>query len=189
MTFDSSEVKNLCLNIIRAKLKYLLISSAFFWRWPVHNRIGQCTEFGTADLNSSFDLQISIAPSSSRGRVPCLSNAIILFEIGNLWASFCVTWIGIFSAEDEGRGYEVGFVFSFDASLSAPVRECCTIVDSWTTGCPVLAEVFAILPWIRLFTVKSLTGLLRPLEILNHDWVPSLDKKSTLISTPGFTWW
>ena len=59
----------------------------------------------------------------------------------------------------------VGFGFSFAADLSALVREYSKILDS----CPVLAEESSFSHGIRAFSVRSLTNLLSPFEILIHD--------------------
>ena len=39
------------------------------------------------------------------------------------------------------------------------------------------------------FSVKSLTNLLRPFEILTHEWDPSPDRNLILTSIPSIPWW
>ena len=60
------------------------------------------------------------------------------------------------------------FGLDFAASLPVLIQEFCTDFESWVTGSPVPAEVCSLSSWIRAFSVKSLTNLLRPLEILIH---------------------
>ena len=195
MTLDDSEVKNLFSSRISTILKFLLMSSSFC-RWSILNRIDQFSELGITDLNSIFDLQILIAPSSSRGKDPCLSNAIILFEIGKLGVSFCVcshgsmsiqilSEIGTLVGEDDEEQDGVDFGFAFAADFSALNREYSTILDS----CPVLAEETSFSHGIRGFSVRSHTNLLSPFEILIHDWdlIPDQDVSCLQILTRGMT--
>ena len=71
-------------------------------------------------------------------------------------------------------------------SLSVFSEERSTIPDSWTTSCPAFAVISSVSTRCRVFSVKSLTNLLSPLEILTHGWDPSPGKESILISIP---WW
>ena len=59
----------------------------------------------------------------------------------------------------------VDFEFAFAADLSALGREYSTILDS----CPVRTEESSFSHGIRAFSVRSLTNLLSPFEILIHD--------------------
>ena len=141
------------------------------------------------------------APSFARGRVPCLSNAVIFLETVKLWASFCecsfcstsrqfLWWIGICMRDCEEEGAEVGFGFAFGAGLFASAREEMTFLVSCPTSFPIPCESFsASLPGIRASSVKSLANLLRPFEILTHEWNPSPDQELILISIPCVPWW
>ena len=51
------------------------------------------------------------------------------------------------------------------------------------TGSPLLSKVSSLFSRIRTFSIRSLTNLLSPVEILIHEWDSSLDNDSILIST------
>ena len=190
VTLDSSEVKNFCTIRISTKLKSLLVFRACFQmiypqsNWLVKRSWEAWLEFQIHSPNS-------IAPSSSRGRVPCLSNAIILFDEGKLWASFGVALkvqhLAMFLMNRNSLRRRRGRRWS-----RLWLRLCCRFVffiSRMFYDSRLLHNKSSCFCWIIAKNSCLLCQISH--EFVNSDpweWDPSPDRESILISIVGFPW-
>ena len=102
--------------------------------------------------------------------------------------SHFLSGIGICSKEGCWIELEFGSNVAFALGPSISFGECGSILNSWELGCSVRAESFPSSSWIRNFSIRSLTNLLSPFEILTKNCELSPDKDSWGLKSPVNSW-
>ena len=150
-----------------------------------HISSDQCWEYSNSFRRSSFSLQNSIAPSSSRGNCPCRRRVPSLFATGYAWSDWApgsisthiLSQIGTVLVDEQTEIRLRGFALAFDRLAKANTF----VFNANSSNC--ISEVSCSLSSFSLL-LKSVTNFFKPWEILTHEWELSLFTDSILISTP-----
>ena len=164
--------------------------------WFIHDRTDQCTEFGNPVATCIYSLpKVNCSIFVSRkgfGSKQCIHPLCNRVTPGMLFSrldSNPLPWMTWYTRwKDDEEGADACFGLAFAAGLPVLIREFCIAFESRVTGSPVPAKVSSLSSWIRTFSVRSLTNVLSPLEILIHERDPPPDEVSILISTPCAPW-
>ena len=149
-----------------------------------HTSSDQCWEFSQWFRRWSFNLQNSIAPSSSRGNCPCRRRVFNLFATGYAWSDGAPgsTSVHLLSprgkvlVDEQAQVGLRGFAFAFDrlAKVNTSV---------FNAGSSVFVTEISCLLSSCSLSIKSVAKLFNPWEILTHEWEMSFFTDSILIST------
>ena len=150
-----------------------------------HISSDQCWECSNLFRRSSFSLQNSIAPSSSRGNCPCRRRVFNLFANGYAWSDWApgsmsihiLSRISTVLVDEQVVENLLGFALAFDRLAKASTF----VFNAQSSNC--ISEISCSLSSSSLL-LKSVTNLFKPWEILTHERELSLFTDSILISTP-----
>ena len=173
MTLKISEIKNFLSWRFSTILKYLLVASI-----SCHFALFHQTNIESSQIRPEdylFNLQNSIAPSSSRCNCPCRRRVFSLFATGYAWLDWALgsisvynlTRIGTVLVNEQAEVGLLGFALAFDRLAKAN-----TFVFN-ASASVFVSEVSCSLSSYSL-SIKSVTNLFNPWEILTHEWELSL---------------